>query len=120
LLELDVSKGASLDGIPPLILKNCASAFARPLSLFLTDLYRHVFFPIGGDFPTQKNWSVVLTLITAQKQCLGKFHFNKAYLSVKTTLLLSYRVLEMTLLSVKTNTHSKNRKDTQTFISNTQ
>jgi hypothetical protein len=34
LLELDVSKGAGLDGIPPLFLKNCASDFARPLSLF--------------------------------------------------------------------------------------
>jgi hypothetical protein len=34
LLELDVSKGAGPDGIPPLIMKNCASAFARPLFLF--------------------------------------------------------------------------------------
>jgi hypothetical protein len=33
LLELDVSKGAGPDGIPPLILKNCASIFARPLAL---------------------------------------------------------------------------------------
>jgi hypothetical protein len=33
LLELDVSKGAGPDGIPPLFLKNCASDFARPLSL---------------------------------------------------------------------------------------
>jgi hypothetical protein len=33
LLDLNVSKGAGLDGIPPLILKNCVSAFAR--SLFL-------------------------------------------------------------------------------------
>jgi hypothetical protein len=31
--ELDVSKGVGLDGIPPLILKNCASPFASPLSL---------------------------------------------------------------------------------------
>jgi hypothetical protein len=45
LLELDVSKGTGHDGILPLILKNCASAFACPLSLFLTNLYRHVFFP---------------------------------------------------------------------------
>jgi hypothetical protein len=29
LLELDVSKGAGPNGIPPFILKNCASAFAR-------------------------------------------------------------------------------------------
>jgi hypothetical protein len=35
LLELDVSKGAGPDGIPPLTLKNCASAFARPLHLLL-------------------------------------------------------------------------------------
>jgi hypothetical protein len=28
LLELDISKGAGLDGIPPLILKNCASTFS--------------------------------------------------------------------------------------------
>jgi hypothetical protein len=59
-----------------------------------------------------KNWSVVLKLIVAQKQCLGKFRFNTSkclyesettllsmkttLLSVKTTLRLSYRVLEMT------------------------
>jgi hypothetical protein len=28
LLELDVNKGAHPDGIPPVILKNCASAFS--------------------------------------------------------------------------------------------
>jgi hypothetical protein len=33
LLELDVIKGVGPDGIPPLTLKNCASAFARPRSL---------------------------------------------------------------------------------------
>jgi hypothetical protein len=33
LLELDVSKGACTDGIQFFILKNCAFAFARPLSL---------------------------------------------------------------------------------------
>jgi hypothetical protein len=44
LLELDVSKGVSLDGIPPLILKNCASIFARPLSLLFNNVkdYRGV------------------------------------------------------------------------------
>jgi hypothetical protein len=54
LLELDVSKNAGPDGIPPLILKNCASAFARSVHFlfFLTDLYRNVFFPTGGNFPT--------------------------------------------------------------------
>jgi hypothetical protein len=30
---LDVNKGSGLDGIPPIILKNCASAFAKLLSL---------------------------------------------------------------------------------------
>jgi hypothetical protein len=33
LLELDVSKSAGPDGIPPLILKNSALAFAQSLSL---------------------------------------------------------------------------------------
>jgi hypothetical protein len=33
LLELDVSKGVGPDGIPPIILKNCASFFVRSLSL---------------------------------------------------------------------------------------
>jgi hypothetical protein len=44
LLELGVSKGVDPDGIPPLILKNCASAFARPLSL--------LFNRSGGNLPT--------------------------------------------------------------------
>jgi hypothetical protein len=30
---LDVNKGSGPDGIPPIILKNCASPFAKPLSL---------------------------------------------------------------------------------------
>jgi hypothetical protein len=33
LYHLDVKKGSGSDGIPPIILKNCASAFAKPLSL---------------------------------------------------------------------------------------
>jgi hypothetical protein len=53
LLFPDVSKVEGPDGIPPIILKNCASNFARPLSLlYLTDLYRHVFFLTGVNFPT--------------------------------------------------------------------
>jgi hypothetical protein len=31
LQDLDVNKNSSLDGIPPIILKNCASAFAKSL-----------------------------------------------------------------------------------------
>jgi hypothetical protein len=34
LQDLDVNKGSGLDGIPPIILKNCASAFAKLPSLF--------------------------------------------------------------------------------------
>jgi hypothetical protein len=33
LQDLDVNKGSGFDGIPPIILKSCASAFAKPLSL---------------------------------------------------------------------------------------
>jgi hypothetical protein len=33
LQDLGVNKGSSPDGIPPIILKNCSSAFAKPLSL---------------------------------------------------------------------------------------
>jgi hypothetical protein len=33
LQDLDVNKGSDPDCIPPIILKNCASAFAKPLSL---------------------------------------------------------------------------------------
>jgi hypothetical protein len=44
LLELEVSKGAGHDGIPPLILKNCASTFEHPLSLiFNRSLLTYVF-----------------------------------------------------------------------------
>jgi hypothetical protein len=45
LLELDVSKGASPDGIPPLILKNWASAFTLPLSLLFNRSLSTCFFP---------------------------------------------------------------------------
>jgi hypothetical protein len=40
LQDLDVNKGSGPDGIPSIILKNCASAFAKPLSLFLTGLWQ--------------------------------------------------------------------------------
>jgi hypothetical protein len=33
LLELDSSKGPGLDGVPPLILKHCASGFAWTLCM---------------------------------------------------------------------------------------
>jgi hypothetical protein len=45
LLELDVSKVTGPDGIPPFILKNCASAFARPLSLLFNRSLTTCVFP---------------------------------------------------------------------------
>jgi hypothetical protein len=45
LLDLDVSKVAGSDGIPPLILKNCASASARPLFLLFNRSFSTFFFP---------------------------------------------------------------------------
>jgi hypothetical protein len=48
LLELDVSKDAGPDDIPPLILKNCASAFARPLSF----LFNRSLSTCVSTFPT--------------------------------------------------------------------
>jgi hypothetical protein len=45
LLELDVSNGAGPDGVPPLILKNCASDFVRPLSLLFNRSLSTCVFP---------------------------------------------------------------------------
>jgi hypothetical protein len=56
-LELDVSKGGSLDGIPPLILKNYASAFALTLSLHFNRSLSTCVFLKGGNFPTQHQFS---------------------------------------------------------------
>jgi hypothetical protein len=39
LQDLDVNKGSGPNGIPPIILKNCASAFARPLSLLVKQVF---------------------------------------------------------------------------------
>jgi hypothetical protein len=38
--DLDVNKGSGPDGIPPIILNNCASAFAKPLSLVEPDRWK--------------------------------------------------------------------------------
>jgi hypothetical protein len=43
-LDLDSSKGPGPDGIPPLILKNCALAFALPLSLLLGTVVCYSYF----------------------------------------------------------------------------
>jgi hypothetical protein len=49
LQDLDVS---GPDGIPPIILKNCASAFAKPLSLLFNSSMATSVFPTGGRFHT--------------------------------------------------------------------
>jgi hypothetical protein len=45
LLNLDPNKGAGPDGIPPLILKNCATAFALPLCLIFNTSMSTCVFP---------------------------------------------------------------------------
>jgi hypothetical protein len=45
LQDLDVNKGSGPDGIPLIILKNCASAFPKPLSLFFNRSMATSFFP---------------------------------------------------------------------------
>lgn len=42
--ELDVDKGPGMDGIPPLLLKNCSTALASPItSLFNRSLHDRMF-----------------------------------------------------------------------------
>jgi hypothetical protein len=48
LQDLDVNKGSGPDGIPPIILKNCASAFGRPLSLLFNRSLAMSVFPNTG------------------------------------------------------------------------
>jgi hypothetical protein len=118
LQDLDVNKGFGPDGIPLIILKNCAPAFAKPIwsmatSVFLdrwkvsyitpifkkgrrNNVYRRIYNDLKNlvsinqhgfmknrstitnllEDVHSKNWSVVSTLITAQKQCLGKCRFK--------------------------------------------
>jgi hypothetical protein len=45
LLDLDSNKGQGSDGIPPLILKNCALAFALPLCLLFNRSLASCVFP---------------------------------------------------------------------------
>jgi hypothetical protein len=45
LLELETNKGAGLDGIPPIILKNCATAFVLPLCLIFNNTISTCVFP---------------------------------------------------------------------------
>jgi hypothetical protein len=45
LLELETNKGAGPDGIPPIIFKNCAIAFALPLCLIFNNTISTCVFP---------------------------------------------------------------------------
>jgi hypothetical protein len=44
-IKTRVNKGSGPDGIPPIILKNCASAFAKPLSLLFNRSMTTSIFP---------------------------------------------------------------------------
>jgi hypothetical protein len=44
-LELEMNKGAGPDGIPPIILKNCATALALPLCLIFNHAISTCVFP---------------------------------------------------------------------------
>jgi hypothetical protein len=45
LQDLDIKKGSGPDGIPPILLKNCASAFAKPISLLFNRSMATSIFP---------------------------------------------------------------------------
>jgi hypothetical protein len=47
LFELDSSKGPGLDGVPPLILKNCAFGYVFPLSMLFNRSLSTCIFPDG-------------------------------------------------------------------------
>jgi hypothetical protein len=58
LQDLDVNKGSGSNGIPPIILKNCASAFAKPLSLLFNRSLT------GGRFHTLLRYSMKVGVTT--------------------------------------------------------
>jgi hypothetical protein len=53
LQDLDIKKGSGPDGIPPIILKNCANQY----HFFLTGLLQRAFFPTGGRIHTLLGYS---------------------------------------------------------------
>jgi hypothetical protein len=52
---LDVNKSSGHDGIPPIILKNCASASAKPLSLLFNRSIATSLFPDRWNSDIQEN-----------------------------------------------------------------
>jgi hypothetical protein len=108
LLELDVSKGAGPDGIPLLILKNCASTVARPLSLlFNRSLSTCV-------FPDRWKLSCVTPIFKKNRQNNVEDYHEVAILSAipKRFELLVYRTMYddlKNLISVNQHGFMKNR-----------
>jgi hypothetical protein len=64
LQDLDINKGSGPDGIPPIILKNCASAFKNHYFFFITGLWQRAFFPTGGRFHSLLRYSRKVSVTT--------------------------------------------------------
>jgi hypothetical protein len=86
LRELDISKGAGPDGIPPLILMNFASTVARPILLFLTDIYLH-----ECAFPDKWKLSCVITIFKKSRR--NNVEDYRGVMAILSAILKSFELL---------------------------